>query len=124
MFEPGAPSPVERLKTLEKLVKAGIQAGIAFIPVLPYLSDSREELRKAIYTAKEYNARYVLVGDLTLPGEVKRVFFELISLRFPGLLSKYQKLFRTDFPKKTYQDRLYKDAAEISGEYNVKLGII
>jgi len=36
IFEPGAPSPEERLETLKKMKKEGFMCGIAFIPLLPF----------------------------------------------------------------------------------------
>ena len=48
IFEPGAPPPIERLKTMKKCKDEGFFVGINFIPVLPFLSDSQEELEKMI----------------------------------------------------------------------------
>ena len=41
--EPLAPKPVKRLQAMEKLVKAGVRAGVMLAPILPGLSDSPEE---------------------------------------------------------------------------------
>ena len=39
-FEPNAPTPKERLKALQNCLEKGFFAGIAYIPLLPYISDS------------------------------------------------------------------------------------
>jgi len=46
IFEPNAPKPKERLETLQKIKEVGFYAGIAYIPVLPFISDSDEQLKK------------------------------------------------------------------------------
>jgi len=59
IFEPNAPRPMDRLKTLEKVKDAGFYAGIAYMPVLPYISDSDDQLMEMIKTAKEFRADYI-----------------------------------------------------------------
>ncbi|HDD42402.1 MAG TPA: radical SAM protein, partial [Nitrososphaeria archaeon] len=53
IFEPGAPSPLERLKAMRGVKDVGFKAGVAYIPVLPFISDTEEELEKMIGVAKE-----------------------------------------------------------------------
>lgn len=52
-LEPGAPKPVERLEATRKCKGEGLLAGVAYIMVLPFLSDS-EELNRMVKTAKDY----------------------------------------------------------------------
>ena len=68
ILEPGAPTPKERLETMQKCKKEGFLVGVDYIPVLPFLSDSEEQLDEMIKTAKEYEADFVFVGVLTLFG--------------------------------------------------------
>jgi len=71
IFETNAPKPKERLETLYKVKEAGFYAGIAYIPVLPFISD---ELEKMIKAAKDFNADYVFGGTLTLYGIGKEIY--------------------------------------------------
>jgi DNA repair photolyase len=68
ILEPGAPAPRERLETMKKCKEEGFLTGVCYIPVLPFISDTEEQLDKMIKTAKDYGADYVLVGALTLFG--------------------------------------------------------
>jgi len=52
IFEPGAPKPRERLETMSKCKEEGFLVGANFIPVLPFLSDSDEQLEEMIKTAE------------------------------------------------------------------------
>jgi DNA repair photolyase len=63
-LEPEAPTPRERLETMRKCKEGGILTGVCYIPVLPFLSDTDEQLDEMIKTAKEYGADYVLVGPV------------------------------------------------------------
>ena len=125
IFEPGAPTPSKRLETLKKVKDEGFYAGIAFIPVLPFISDSYEQLDEMIKTAKDVNADYVFVGALTLFGIGKKLYYKVIEKRFPDLITKYRKLFRIfSYPSKEYQARLESIAKKLCEKYNVKYQIL
>ena|GEM_PF-6568964 len=74
ILEPGAPSPEERLEIMEKCKEEGFFTGICFTPVLPFLSDSEEQLEKTIKTAKEYGADFIkhkpLIDCGKIPGTI------------------------------------------------------
>ena len=46
ILEPGAPKPIERLDAMKRCKERGFFTGICFIPVLPFLSDSEEQVEK------------------------------------------------------------------------------
>ena len=124
ILEPGAPSPKDRLETMMKCKQEGLLVGVNYIPVLPFLSDSEENLDEMIKTAKDYGADYVLVGSLTLFGDktndCKTLYYKFLEEYFPELVPKYKSLFRNSFaPPKHYQARL----AEISERLCKKHGI-
>ena len=54
IFEPKVPKPKERLEILQKIKEAGFYAGVAYIPVLSFISDSDEQLEEMIKTAKNF----------------------------------------------------------------------
>jgi len=121
IFEPGAPKPRERLNVLYRVREEGLHAGIAYIPVLPFISDSTENLEEMIRTAKEYNADYVFVGALTLYGFGKKLYYKVLEKYFPSLLPKYRKLFKIfNQPSREYQLKLGRKARKLCEKYNVK----
>lgn len=108
IFEPNAPSPKERLDIIRKIKELGLSCGVAYIPVLPYISDSRDDLEEMIGSAKEHGADYVFVGALTLYGYGKNIFFRVLEKHFPELLPKYRRMYSKSFqPSGDYQRRLY-----------------
>jgi len=120
IFEPNAPKPKERLEALQKVKETGFYAGIAYIPVLPFISDSDEQLEKMIKVAKEFRADYVFVGALTLYGIGKELYYKVLEKHFPELLPKYKKLFKIfNQPNKAYQLRLEEKAKELCSVNNI-----
>ncbi|MHA1709855.1 MAG: radical SAM protein, partial [Candidatus Baldrarchaeia archaeon] len=65
----------ERLDALGRIKEKGFCAGVAYTPILPYISDSDDELENMVLTAKELGVDYVFFSPLTLYGVGKgRVF--------------------------------------------------
>ena len=125
IFEPNAPKPKERLETLQKIKEVGFYAGIAYIPVLPFISDSDEQLEKMIKVAKEFQADYVFVGALTLYGVGKELYYKVLEKHFPELLPKYKKLFKIfNQPSKAYQLKLEEKAKEFCKKYGIRYRIL
>src|SRR5690242_9613766 len=54
--EPGTAHPRQRLRALEKLVAAGIDAGVGMAPILPGLSDRPEQLEEVVKAARAAGA--------------------------------------------------------------------
>ena len=129
IFEPGAPTPEERLETLEACKKEGFLVGANFIPVLPFISDSTEQLEAMIRTAKAYGADFVLVGGLTLfgdgPTDCKTLFYRALEKYDPELVPNYKKLFRTFFaPPRAYQKELEAKSRRLCTRYRMHYGIL
>ena len=59
-IEPAAPDATERFKALNNLSKEGIYAGVVLTPVLPYITDTEENIRKLIVRAFDNGAKYIL----------------------------------------------------------------
>ena len=129
IFEPGAPKPRERLETMSKCKEEGFLVGANFIPVLPFLSDSDEQLEEMIKTAKSYGADFALVGALTLfgkgPQDCKTLYYKALEKHFPELVPKYRSLYRIFFaPPKEYQKELEEKSKKICEKYGIRHRII
>lgn len=129
IFEPHAPTPKERLETLKLFKDEGFKTGICFMPVLPYLSDSKKEMEKMVYLAKNYGADSIITAGLTLFGDkkndCKEVYFKTLEKHFPHLLFKTKKLFGKNFyPDINYQKELSRRADEICKQYGIRNRLI
>lgn len=125
ILEPGAPTPKERLETMRKCKEKGFFTGINYMPVLPFLSDSKEQLEKTIKTVKEYGADFVLIGDLTLfgngPTDCKTLYYKFLEKYYPKLVLKYKSLFKIFFaPPREYQKELERKTEIVCAKYGIK----
>jgi DNA repair photolyase len=129
ILEPQAPTPKERLETMKKCKKEGFLVGVDYIPVLPFLSDTDEQLDEMIKTAKEYEADFVFVGALTLfgnkPADCKTLYYQFLEKHYPELLPKYKSVYRVFFaPSKQYQKQLEEKSKRLCEKYRIKNRII
>jgi DNA repair photolyase len=129
MLEPGAASPAARLQLLSGLKREGFLVGVNAIPLLPYISDTEEQLEKIISAAKEHGADYILAGGLTLFGtgvaDSKTLFYKFLERYNPTLLPAYQQLYGTNFYVPfAYQDELKRKVARISKKYSIRNSIL
>ena len=79
-------APLIRLQLVQQLKKEGFLVGVNAIPVLPFISDTEEELEKIIAAAKDHHADYILVGGLTLFGNEK-ADSKTLYYKFLGMVS-------------------------------------
>ncbi len=129
MLEPGAPPPLQRLELVKRLKKEGFFTGVNAIPLLPYISDTEEELEKIIAAAKEYGADYILTGGLTLFGtgmaNSKTLFYKFLERYDNSLLPKYQQLYGSNFYTSfSYQNQLKEKAERLCKKYTIRNRIL
>ncbi len=92
-IEPGAPSTAARLATVTAVREHGLSCSVFLMPVLPYLTDTREHLDEAIRRAKEAGATEVLYTALHLRPGVKEWFFGWLEREHPELVGRYRALY-------------------------------
>ncbi|HLQ62698.1 MAG TPA: radical SAM protein [Candidatus Acidoferrales bacterium] len=91
--EPGTAPPGQRLRALEKLVGAGIRAGVAMAPILPGISDRPEQLEAVVKAAREAGATNLWAGMLHLRPGTREHFLESLARHWPQLLPRYQAMY-------------------------------
>ena len=94
IFEPGVPSPSERLDAIKKIKEQGINCGMFLIPVIPYITDTDEFLEESISKAKEAGIDFIIFGGMTLKeGKQKQHFINTLSGFNPELVKAYQGIY-------------------------------
>jgi len=91
--EPGTPPPRQRLRALERLVKAGVRTGVGAAPILPGLSDDPAKLADVARAARDAGATFLWAGMLYLRPGTKEHFLETIDREWPELADRYQQLY-------------------------------
>jgi len=127
-IEPGAPSPQKRLETLKFFSDNGFLCGVNAMPLLPYISDTEEEIEKIVAAAKQYSANYILIAGLTLFGnderDSKQLVFRFVRNNYPDLLEKYEKMYESVYYTSwQYQQELKKRSDALCEKYKIKNSI-
>jgi DNA repair photolyase len=91
--EPGTPPPRQRFRALQRLVDAGIDAGVAVAPVLPGISDRPEQLRAVVEAAREAGAAHLWARVLCLRPGTREHFLAELARDWPGHLADYEQLY-------------------------------
>lgn len=129
MLESGAATPLERLDLIRRLKGEGFLVGVNAIPMLPYISDTEQELEKIISASKEYGADYILIGGLTLfgtaPADSKTLFYKFLQRYDSSLIPKYDLVYGVNyFASKMYQDQLQERATRLCRKYQIRNRIL
>lgn len=81
-LEPRTPAGLTRLKTIEKLARAGIPVGVLAAPMIPVIND--RELEDIVAMAADYGADRAAYILLRLPHEVSQLFEEWLQTHYPS----------------------------------------
>lgn len=89
MIEPNAPPPERRIKAIEELSGKDIPVTLRLDPIMPFLTDDVESIKKVIAEASWAGAKHVVTSIYKAkPDNLKRV------LRvFPDLADRYRELY-------------------------------
>lgn len=99
-LEPRAPSSSARLAAVEKLAGQGIFTGILLMPVLPFLEDTPDGVRRLVRAAYNAGARFVYPAfGVTLRQNQRAYFLDRLDELFPGggLRARYVRQFGTQY---------------------------
>ena len=92
-LEPGTAPPWQRLRAVQRLSEAGVEAGVLIAPIVPGITDTSDHLRDLVRSAADHGARFVGSRVLALQGSVKDHFLGFMREEYPGLLAEYRRLF-------------------------------
>jgi DNA repair photolyase len=93
-LEPGAPPSSQRLAALQTLRQAGLLAGVTLMPVLPFIEDNEENIRRIVELAAEHGAQYIVAAfGMTLRDRQRAYYYAQLDRHFPALRSRYEKAF-------------------------------
>jgi DNA repair photolyase len=94
VIEPAAPRPSARLKAMELLAEAGILTGVTMMPILPFLEDDSENIRKIVRQSASHGASYIIPAfGVTLRPGSREYFFRKLDSHFPGVKEKYIRAY-------------------------------
>jgi DNA repair photolyase len=97
-IEPGAPVSSERFAAIKTLSGNGIYCGITLMPVLPFITDSEENIAGIIRRAALSGAKYIIAAmGMTLREGQREYFYAALDRSFPGLKERYMKKYGSSY---------------------------
>lgn len=95
IFEPGVPLPSRRVETIKKFKQAGIACGLFLMPVIPFVTDTPEQIEKVFRKANEIGIDYIIFSGITMKdGRQKDYFLNILKDHYPDLIAEYQHIFQ------------------------------
>jgi DNA repair photolyase len=118
--EPGTPSPRKRLEVCARLVDAGLGCGVLLAPVLPYLTDSAEQLDAAVGAIAAAGARSVSPIVLHLRPGAREWYLAWLGRAHPDLVGRYERLYaRGAYAPASYRRRISALVAELAAAHGI-----
>ena len=118
--EPGTPRPAARLAVCEKLNAAGIGCSVLLAPILPFLTDSAEQLRAQVAACAAAGATGLTPIVLHLRPGAREWFLKWLWREHPGLLGDYQLLYSGgSYANKDYQRHIADVVRDLADEYGI-----
>jgi DNA repair photolyase len=106
--EPGTPTPRARLDLIRAVRAAGLPCGVMVAPVLPWLTDSRDHLRRLLDAIADAGATGVTVIPLHLKPGTREWYLQWLERDHPHLVAGYGRVFgRGTYSIKGYQEWLW-----------------
>jgi DNA repair photolyase len=122
IFEPHASSVDERLELLNGYKEAGCRIGVMAMPLLPFISDTEENMKALFEKLKAIEVDFIMPFGLTLrPGRQKDFFMNILDKHFPDLKHEYERLYGNNLisgsPIYSYRKSLREKVDRLASEF-------
>ncbi|MEA5003891.1 MAG: radical SAM protein [Christensenella sp.] len=98
VIEPYVCVSSERFRAIRELSAAGIFTGVLFTPMLPYITDTEENVMEMVRLAHENGARFIFpMFGVTLRQNQRDYYYQKLDTHFPGLSRKYRNVYRSNY---------------------------
>ena len=94
IIEPNVCESSKRLKAIKELSDNGIFVGIMMNPVLPFITDSENDVKELVKLAYESGAKFIQTYmGMTLRENQREYYYDKLDNNFKGLKEKYIKYY-------------------------------
>ena len=95
IIEPNVCVSSKRFEAIKKLSDNGIFTGIMMNPVLPFITDSEEDIKKLVKMAYDSGAKFIhTYMGMTLRENQRDYYYDKLDKYFNGLKEKYIKYYK------------------------------
>lgn len=118
-LEPGGVTSARRVAMLKEFKKTDATTGMHVMPIIPYLTDSDENLAALCRAASEAGVDYLLPGTLHLRGRTRQCFFAFLAQCYPELYRKLYTLYEGGGAGSEYKKGLYARFNKLRQQYGI-----
>lgn len=94
IIEPHVSLSSQRFSAIRELSAAGIFTGVLLHPVLPYLCDDEEDIRKMVELSAQAGAKFIHSSfSVTLRQNQRTYYYDKLEEYFPGLKERYEQVY-------------------------------
>lgn len=119
IIEPGVCVSSKRLEAMRKLSDKGLFVGTLLTPIIPFITDSEENIKEIIRLSAENGAKFVYsVGGVTLRENQRDYFYKELDKSFLGLKEQYIKTYGNNYfcrPLNEKLENIFKDECKKYG---------
>lgn len=119
--EPFVSTTSQRFKAIEQLTKQGIITGVLMDPLIPYITDTKENIQEMVKKAKYHGAKYIYFSDKVTMTDIQRdYFYQEAEKHYPGISEKYRKRFKEYYHcRSPYAKKLWNVFVEACEKENI-----
>ena len=118
-IEPNVCASSERLNDMKQLSNQGLFVGTLLTPIIPFITDSEENIKNVIRLSAENGAKFVFsIGGVTLRENQREYFYEQLDKTFPKVKEKYIKNYGNNYfcyPLNKNLEKVFKEECEKYG---------
>lgn len=97
-LEPAAPPSSERFRAVRELSGRGVYCGLLLMPVMPWLTDTEENILSIVSQAKAAGARFIYASmGLSMRSGQREYLYARFDQQFPGLRERYTARYGDDY---------------------------
>lgn len=118
-IEPGGVPSLRRFQMLKEFSKTNASRGLHMMPIIPYLTDSDENLNALYSHGEDAQVSYALPGLMNLRGRTRKSFFNFIRLEYPRLVPIFEDLYKDGRLDREYRTAFYKRLGKIKRAHSL-----
>ena len=125
ILEPHVSTTKERIEALKTFKKHGIPTVVWLCPILPYITDTKENITQILEACKEAQVDAILCFGMgvTLREGNREYFYEALNQYFPGLKEIYQKNYGVSYEcSSPHHDELMNLCRSFCAEHHILFG--
>ena len=122
VLEPGTAHPLQRLRAVRTLVRAGVRAGVLMSPIVPGLSSQPARLERTVRAIADHGAAFVGCNVLHLQDGARDHFLSFLTREYPGLLEGYARLYAGKYPPAAYRREVKAIVGRLKARYGIMKG--